>query len=196
MPFGRTFLSAVCLLFPISFVAQAKADTYSIYTVFGSSGSSSSDGLTDSGFNVVSTQVGYHIFNGATGVDTITTIDPRYTYDNGKSCTVSDTGAFQYISQAVCNNGRLAFIGSTDSIRQGVFTGFDPVKDLVFAGDAGYLQLDALGDLSFVAFASQSHLTDNNIYAFDTTSRVTPEPSSLLLMGTGVCTLLGLRRRK
>lgn len=197
MSLHRFTLSAACLFTSLTLSAAARADTYNLFNVYGTgNGNSGSIGITDAGLDVVRTPLNYLTFNGVTGTQTSSAIPPSLTFDNGTSCTVANNGAFTAIFGAVCNNGRVAFLASTSTLRQGVFIGLDSLNDLLYNGLSGNLKLNAMGDIAFDTFSTSSSMTDDNYFAYDVTSRIAPEPSSLLLLGSGACSLLGLYRRR
>ena len=116
-----------------------------------------------------------------------TTIAPVLAYDNGTKCTVALDASFapQTAAQGICNNGHAIFGGSP----VGVYAGPDK-SDVIFGGtiDGGYI--NANGDAVF-----DDGFFDYLIFARDLTT-ATPEPSSLLLFGTGCLTVVGTLRRK
>jgi hypothetical protein len=99
--------------------------------------------------------------------------------------------ALAIASKSVCNNGRTGF-GSRfnpNSDEDGVYTG--PGSSLTLVDPAGTTDaafLNSSGD-----FAWTDGLREENFEAIDLT---TPEPNSLLLVGTGCLSMFCLLRRK
>jgi hypothetical protein len=115
---------------------------------------------------------------------------PVLTFDNGSSCTVALDASFapQTTASGICNNGHEIF-GAVTKIF-GVFDGPD-TSDMFFKGtfDGGFI--NANGDAVYI-----DGFADELIFAQDLTS-ATPEPGSLLLLGTGCLWILGsLRYRR
>lgn len=102
--------------------------------------------------------------------NTFYTENPGLTLDNGIACTIANMGAFTSISDAICNNGREAFVGSTDTIRQGLFTGSDPAIDLLVNALVGNIHLNAEGDIAYDAYTTNFISgEDLNLLLLDTT---------------------------
>ena len=119
------------------------------------------------------------------------TTAPILTFDNGTSCAIVLDASFapQTTAPGICNNGHEIFGAFTNIKGFGVFDGPD-TSDMFFVGtfDGGFI--NANGDAVFI----DGH-ADELIFAQDLTTAVTPEPSSLLLFGTGCLSLLGRSRR-
>jgi hypothetical protein len=93
------------------------------------------------------------------------------------------------VLKGVCNNGHEIYGGIYGNIL-GVWTGPDPIADLLLnpgSFDGGFI--NANGDAVFI-----DGFDDTLISAVDL-STITPEPDSLLLVGTGGLALLGVLRR-
>jgi hypothetical protein len=96
----------------------------------------------------------------------------------------------------LCNNGHMLFEGAYDGngqLRFGVWTGSnpDPIKDYL-----GFLSIDG----GFMTSNGNAYFIDGRRDTLDVainlSARPVPEPSSLLLLGTGGLGILGMLRRK
>jgi hypothetical protein len=178
-------LAATLCLFP----AQLLGDTYKILDL-GTDNNRTINGIDNLGDVVIfdGTLLKYQTYSNGVLVNTTTTL-PSLTYDNGTPCSVPS--GFTVDSVSVCNNGRTGF-GSrfnTNSEEDGVYTG--PVGSLTLLEPAGMnvaAFLNSSGD-----FAWSDPFFEESFEAIDLT---TPEPSSLLLFGTGCLALFGVLRRK
>lgn len=188
--------SCVCLLalgvVGMGVCPAAFADSYTEYDVAHSSGGTNNVGLTADGTLVVQLQSSllYEAFTPpATRVDS--EMPPNLAYDNGSACTPTTDGGFTYFGRGVCNNGRELFTAAVGE-RLYVYDG-PSVDDLVFMGDAIGLLLNAEGDFAFVTTtAPTAEQTDvNKLYIAST-----PEPGSIMLLGTGLLGMAGVVRRR
>ncbi|HTC75947.1 MAG TPA: PEP-CTERM sorting domain-containing protein [Edaphobacter sp.] len=178
-------LAATLFLVP----ARVHADTYKII-----------DLGNDNGYNIVGidnlgqvvifntfTSV-YWTYDNGVLVNTTSSL-PSLTYDNGTPCSVP--AGFNPDGTVICNNGRTGF-GSRfnpNGDQGGVYTGPTSSLTLVEIGGATVATvLNASGD-----FAWSDGVREESFEAIDLT---TPEPASLLLVGTGCLTLFGVLRRK
>jgi hypothetical protein len=119
------------------------------------------------------------------------TTAPVLAFDNGARCTIVLDASFapQASAPGICNNGHEIFGAFTGTLF-GVFDGPD-VSDLILGAttfDGGFI--NANGDAVFI-----DGFADELIFAQDLTTAATPEPTSLLLFGTGCLSILGTLRR-
>ncbi|MBB5338283.1 hypothetical protein [Tunturiibacter gelidoferens] len=194
---SAAMLAIAVVLFTIP--ASAHADTYTVYNL-GDANSTNIYGITTSG-EVVTYNSGcglpgfpcYTDYIDGAKVGTSTTA-PVFTYDDGTSCAVPSGFAFAGAATPVCNNGRIGF-GSRlnpNGDASGIYTG--PTGDLSLIqpfGSTDKLALNSSGDFAW------TDGIDEYIYeAVDTTTAITPEPTSILLVGSGMLSLMELARRR
>jgi hypothetical protein len=180
-------LAATLFLIP----AQLHADTYKLVDL-GDDNGRSIVGIDNLGEVVIANGIlfDYQTFSNGVLVNTTSTL-PSLTYDNGTPCSVPSGFALASSSEVVCNNGRTGF-GSRfnpNGDPSGVYTG--PISSLSFFDSSGTTDgafLNSSGD-----FAWSDGVHEENFEAIDLS---TPEPSTLLLFGTGCLPLLGVLRRK
>ncbi len=131
----------------------------------------------------------YTFLNGiSTGVSTTA---PIFTADNGTPCTPS-VPAGGSVLHGVCNNGRDAFSGklSSGQVFPNLYFG-SAFQDLFTTGSPGLVFMNSRGDIVF-----DDELGGNWYEAIDLTTAATPEPSSILLLVTGILALAALARRQ
>jgi hypothetical protein len=175
--------------------ARAYADTYEMFTL--ATDTSTPYGIDDAGTVVVrlqglanicgQTDICYqtYVFGVPTG---ITADPPNLDYDNGTGCTVPGVPVSNQPDSPVCNNGRELFTKNL-----AIFTGMPSDLTILIGGVGYYPMLNSMGDVLI------DDATLSATYEFvDLTSRlgVAPEPSSLVLMATGVLSLAGATRRR
>ena len=180
-------LAAALILVP----ARVHADTYKIVDL------GDDNGRSIVGIDTLGQVV---IFNGFTSdyltyangvlVNTTSTL-PSLTYDDGAPCSILAGFVAAQASETVCNNGRIGFASrfNTNSDPDGVYTG--PLSSLTLVqpfGTDDFAVLNSSGD-----FAWSNGILEDNFEAIDLT---TPEPNSLLLVGTGCLSLFAILRRK
>jgi PEP-CTERM motif len=189
----RPLLAAILPLAAALFLvpAQLHADTYKLVDL-GDDNGRSIVGIDTSGQVVIANGIlfDYQTYSNGVLVNTTSTL-PSLTYDDGTPCSVPSGFALASSSESVCNNGRIGF-GSRSNPNgdtSGVYTG--PISSLTLFDTSGTTDgafLNASGD-----FAWSDGVHEENFEAIDLT---TPEPASLLLVGTGCLSLLGVLRKK
>jgi hypothetical protein len=189
LPLLAAILSLVATLFLVP--AQIHADTYAIFNLG-----------TDDGFNIVDIDTSgqvvifdtftldYLTYNHGVLVNTTSTL-PSLPYDNGTPCSAPAGFSVNPSNKVICNNGRIGFgsHSNTNSDPDGVYTG--PLSSLTLvelSGTDDLAVLNSSGD-----FAWSNGIVEDNFEAIDLT---TPEPNSLLLVGTGCLSLFCVLRRK
>jgi hypothetical protein len=171
--------------------AQLHADTYKIVNLG-----------SDEAFNIVDIDTSgdviifdeftsdYLTYTNGVLVNTTSTL-PSLTYDNGTPCSAPSSFTAIPGAKVVCNNGRIGF-GSrynTNGFADGVYTG--PLSSLTLVDASGTDDLAVLN--SSGDFAWSDGIVEENFEAIDLT---TPEPNSLLLLGTGCVSLFCVLPRK
>jgi hypothetical protein len=193
---SAAMLAIAVVLFTIP--AAVHADTYTVYNL-GDAEANVIYGITSSG-EVVTHYNGcnpgsscYTDYIDGAKVGTSTTA-PVFTYDDGTSCAIPSGFAFSGAATPVCNNGRIGFGSRLNPNRDqaGIYTG--PTGDLSLIqtfGSTDQLALNSVGDFAWVDGI------DEYIYeAIDTSTAITPEPNTILLVGSGMLSLMELARRR
>ena len=200
MTFPRfwSMLAVVCFIVP-QFVSPSfsRADTYSLNLLM-SDEHRNFYGMDDIG-HVVINDIACDQFNSGSCY---------YSFLNGSLISTTSTApafAFDYASvlclQAPCSvsfKGRTAsFVYDINHVLQQLFvsSGSDPAQLLTqFNGVTGVLAINGVGDIVFANGTTENWYEEIDVTSLS--SRATPEPSSLLLLGTGIAAGAGLVRRK
>jgi hypothetical protein len=207
--------SAIVVIVAISLCSTrpAFADSYTIFDL-GSDNARSIYGIDTAGDVVIwSTNGcgGSAFYCYATYVNGVATSDgsiaPVLAYDNGTAC--GSTPAGFHATREVCNNGWIglgslfspngnpngAYLGSGSDLD---FLGFGSV-DRAFLNSAGdFAWVDGLDDEMYVAILNNTPLfvTNDLFVQQEVVAATTPEPGTLLLMGTGLIFFTAAIRRK
>ncbi len=184
----------------LSLATPAHADTYALYNL-GDANYNSIYGIDTSGQVVVYDSA----FCGSPGGSCYTTYDhgtavavtdadiaPTLDYDNGTPCSSLPSG--YSIFKSACNNGHIGFgsgfnpNGNPNGVYTGLYTGPGFSLNFMQYGSADQLDLNSSGDFAWVNGSQE--------YIYEAVDTSVPEPSTLLLMATGICLFsLTLRRR-
>jgi hypothetical protein len=168
--------------------STAHADTYQIFDL-GDDNGQDIVGIDASGTVVTFNNSLYMYFvETAGGAVYGSTIDPGLTYDNGTPCSPVLSAGMSVLGRASCNNGYEVFGGDYLDANRGLYTGPAP-NDFLQSGSVDILVLNSSGD-----FAWSDGRDEENFLAIDLSSQ-TPEPDSILLLGTGLIAAAGMRRR-
>lgn len=149
-------------------------------------------GMNSSGLVVIDGALGYFSYLNGISTGPASSTAPVFTADDGTPCTPT-VPAGGSVALGVCNNGRDAFTGllTAGQAIPGVYTGPTFTALLVSTGVYS-LEMNGLGDIVF-----GDGTTENWYEAIDlTTTATTPEPSSLLLLATGVLAMATTLRRR
>ncbi len=196
----QTALIAFAFVIGCAFNMQAFADTYQIFALEPTN-HGTVYGIDDAGTTVIAEYTCsssppspcYHVFvDGVLSYQTLT--PPALDYDNGTSCATP--AGFTALAKTVCNNGLVVFAArfNSNGDPDGLYAG--PYSDPQFVGfgpipNAAFLDLNSAGDFAFIDGSVEE------IYvAVDLTTRQTPEPTSFVLLGTGILCLAGGARRR
>jgi hypothetical protein len=176
---------------PFLVPAQVHADTYQIFDL-GRTNARDLIGIDNLGQVVILNVFtgDYLTYSNGVLVNTTSTL-PSLTYDNGTPCSAPPGFSVPTIgADSICNNGFVAFgsLSNPNGDPSGLYTG--PVSSLTLIDGVGEatLKLNSFGDLAWTNGLIEEH--------FEAIDLTTPEPGSLLLVGTGFVSLLGVLRRQ
>lgn len=190
----------------------ASADTFQIIDL-GSVPNSGLWGLTASGTVVIQYEVSipddiaYAVIP-LSGPGSTDFTPPHLAYDGGTECTptISSGVTLENFGAIVCNGSHEVYEGfftspGTSQKMLGIFTGPDPsdlLAGFVFPSNSNVfmngLAVNSVGDFAFSLNGGSPY--DHYYEAVDLTPSSVPEPSTLLLLGTGVYALFGAVRRR
>ena len=176
------------------FGGRAKADTFTL-TFLDSDQARFFYGMDDSGHVVINVSAYcvrdcYEVFTNGVRVPGTVSSPPVLSYDNGTPCSPA-VPAGTNLLHGVCNGSLDAFTGYLPG---GHFPGvyFGPPSSLttVSGFGEGFVFMNSLGDIVY-----DDHFSESWMLATRVPDPV-PEPSSFVLLGTGVLAAVGVVRRR
>jgi hypothetical protein len=202
MKLSRDMLRAAILAFAVvSFTAPkpSHADTYQFFDL-GSGTRRDPVGITDSGTVVIASVPGNCEMTASCFITWVngeptsaSETDPGLAYDNGTPCPVLPAGA---TSLSRCNNGHEVL--EDGAVGRGGTPITNPPPNAVILADTGNISVNSFGDyVAIVGIGDTGNDLDGEIIeGIDLTTRATPEPASIELLGTGILAALGFLRRR
>jgi len=190
------FCFAVAALFFLQFSAPTAsyADTYQIVGL--GIDNVQFYGMDDSGHVVFSASSGvlcggYSVCYGS-DANGWSGIAPALAYDNGSGCSITLPPGTSDLA-SVCNNGRDAFYGyeSGNGGIEGLYSGSNPPQLITSDFFNLALHMNGNGDIVF-----DNGRVDEWEEAIDLSTVPVPEPTSILLLGTGAIAIAGIVTRR
>jgi PEP-CTERM motif len=136
----------------------------------------------------------YYAYSNGTLIST-SFVASTFTLDDGTPCTPTVPSGTQLVN-GICNNGLDAYSAKFDSLPYANVYWGTAFQD-IWAGGGGPFavspRLFALNSVGDIVFDDEAN--DNWYEAIDLTTSSVPEPSSILLLGTGVMSIAALIRR-
>jgi hypothetical protein len=187
----------------------ASADTYTFYDLGTANNGRDIAGITSSGTVLIThsgspcgntPDVCYQTYTNGLLVSASTT-NPGLIFDNGSPCTptVSPAIGVLNVAYAKCNGAREVFgtgVFAPSPYQNSIFDGSDPSDFVAKHMVDTPFDLNASGDFVFIADFTLFPNDGEIFEAVDLTTRATPEPGSIVLLGTGVLAAAGAMRRR
>lgn len=120
--------------------------------------------------------------------------------DGDHPCSLFTAPTGMYVLGSVCNNGHEAIYGTFNNDSQHPVIYLGPDSPQFTVNEVGALAMDSMGDFAFFEAGrgyTGGELNPDTVELYlDETSRATPEPSSLGLLGTSLLSFVGFEWRK